>query len=192
MKRYLAILAATAILPFASAQNIRPVTVHASNAPARQVLTSLFNQMDVRFRIDPDVKGRATVNEDRADFGETLFEVLDQCDAIAEFKDGAYSVRPIRHVKATGKGLGDQLPMVGYEQADVRLAVKELLGLAGLRYTLSPDVRGTVTVSLRNVTVEQTLQLLLRQVDSNYVFASGRLELTRRPLPIGADLVPPP
>lgn len=66
------------------------------------------------------------------------------------------------------------------EQADVREAIRALFKNVAVSYSVGPDVQGTVTVSLRNITFETALQNILRQVDATYRVEGGLYEIVRR------------
>lgn len=183
MKRILATLILAACMPLVLAQNIKPVTARFTKLPVREALTRVFSQLDLDFQVSPDVKGTVSMDASRADFMEVLFEMLSQVDAIYEFQKGKYIIRPIRHQKVSAKGLVNQhvvVPVADYDQADVRLVLRELLGLQGVKYTVTPDVRGTVTLILRNQKLSDVLRCTLAQVDATYVALGGTLEILRK------------
>ena len=73
-----------------------------------------------------------------------------------------------------------QIPSLELEQADVREALRALFKNVGVSYSIAPDVQGSVTVSLKNVTFETALQNVLRQVDSTYRIEAGVYEIVKR------------
>jgi len=72
------------------------------------------------------------------------------------------------------------IPSLEYEQADVREALRALFKNVGVSYTIAPEVQGTITVSLKNVTFETALQNITRQVDATYRIEGGIYQIVRR------------
>jgi len=79
-----------------------------------------------------------------------------------------------------------QIPSLELEQADVREALRALFKNVNVSYSIAPEVQGTVTVSLKNVTFDLALQNVLRQVDATYRIEGGVFEIVKR-----ADLTAP-
>lgn len=63
--------------------------------------------------------------------------------------------------------------------ADVREVIKRLLRRSGVSYTIADDVRGIVTLQMRNLTCEFALKNILRQVDSTYRVENGVVRIVR-------------
>jgi hypothetical protein len=89
------------------------------------------------------------------------------------------------------------IPALDLEQADVRDALRALFRNVRISYSIAPDVQGTVTVSLRNVTFETALQNILRQVDATFRVEAGVYQILKREPPptiapevMGATTVP--
>jgi hypothetical protein len=76
--------------------------------------------------------------------------------------------------------LNQNIPSLEYEQADVREALRALFHAVNVSYTIAPDVQGTVTVSLKNITFETALQNITRQVDATYRYEGGIFEIVHR------------
>ncbi|MFQ3586145.1 MAG: secretin and TonB N-terminal domain-containing protein [Fimbriimonadaceae bacterium] len=72
------------------------------------------------------------------------------------------------------------IPSLELEQADVREALRQLFRSVNVSYSISPDVQGTVTLSLRNVTFETALRNILNQVDATYRVEGGVFQIIRR------------
>jgi hypothetical protein len=72
------------------------------------------------------------------------------------------------------------IPSLEFEQADVREALRSLFRSVGVSYSIAPEVQGTVTVSLKNVTFETALQNITRQVDATYRVDVGVYNIIRR------------
>ena len=72
------------------------------------------------------------------------------------------------------------IPSLDLQQADVREAIRALFKNISVSYSIAPEVQGTVTVSLKNVSFETALQNILRQVDATYRVEGGVYEVVRR------------
>ncbi len=59
------------------------------------------------------------------------------------------------------------IPSLELDSADVREALRALFKNVNVSYSIAPEVQGTVTVSLRNVTFEAALQNILKQVNAS-------------------------
>ena len=89
-----------------------------------------------------------------------------------------------------------QIPSLELDQADVREALRALFKNVNVSYSIAPEVQGTVTVSLKNVTFDLALQNVLRQVDATYRVEGGVYEIVRKahltaPTPGAAEEVTP-
>ncbi len=77
-------------------------------------------------------------------------------------------------VKANAQDIGGTvIPSLELDSADVREALRALFKNVGVSYSIAPEVQGTVTVSLRNVTFEAALQNILKQVNATYRVEGG-------------------
>ena len=75
------------------------------------------------------------------------------------------------------------IPSIEFQNTDIRHCLQSLFKIVNISYSIQPEVQGTVTVSLKNVTFETALQNVLRQVDSTYRVSSGVYEIIRRSAP---------
>ncbi|MBX3117807.1 MAG: hypothetical protein KF784_01995 [Fimbriimonadaceae bacterium] len=73
------------------------------------------------------------------------------------------------------------IPSLELQEADVREALKALFKNVGVSYSIAPDVQGTITLSVRNVTFETALQAILKQVDATYRVEGGIYQIIKRP-----------
>jgi type II secretory pathway component GspD/PulD (secretin) len=69
--------------------------------------------------------------------------------------------------------------LVDYNRDDVRDALRELIVNTGLSYSIDPDVQGTVSLSLHNVTFENALSNVLRQANAAYRLEGGVIHVYR-------------
>ncbi len=77
-------------------------------------------------------------------------------------------------IKAHAQDVGQQIiPTLELDSADVREALRALFKNVGVSYSIAPEVQGTVTCSLRNVTFDAALQNILKQVNATYRIEAG-------------------
>ena len=99
--------------------------------------------------------------------------------------------------KAYSQDVGGQnIPSLELDSADVREALRALFKNVGVSYSIAPEVQGTVTVSLRNVTFEAALQNILKQVNATYRVEGGIYQIVLRQEEVnpgggGVDVAPP-
>jgi bla regulator protein BlaR1 len=72
------------------------------------------------------------------------------------------------------------VPSVEFDNTDVRQCLRSLFKMVNTSYSIAPEVQGTVTLSLKNVSFEVALQNVLRQVDATYRIRSGVHEIIKR------------
>lgn len=72
------------------------VTLKANSLDLREVLRSLFKQVDRSFSISPEVKGKVTISVVDGTFIDALETVLRQVNAKYEIDGGVYLINPIR------------------------------------------------------------------------------------------------
>ena len=66
-----------------------------------------------------------------------------------------------------------EVPTFDCSGTDFREAIQTLMRISGRSYTVAPEVQGTVTLHLRNVSFNTALQNLCRQVDATYRVEDG-------------------
>lgn len=81
------------------------------------------------------------------------------------------SVGVVSTVQAQGSG-----SRVQFFQTDVREAIRQVFKTVNRSYSISPNVRGTVTMDMTG-TFESMLNALLRQVDATYRIEGGVYEI---------------
>jgi type II secretory pathway component GspD/PulD (secretin) len=85
-----------------------------------------------------------------------------------------------------------QIPSLELDQADVREALRALFKNVNVSYSIAPEVQGSVTVSLKNVSFDLALQNVLRQVDATYRVEGGVYEIVKRAETIAPTSGPEP
>ena len=77
------------------------------------------------------------------------------------------------------------VPSLELEQADVREALRALFKNVSVSYSIAPEVQGSVTANMRNVSFQTALQNVLRQVDATYRVEGGVYEIIKRTDTVG-------
>lgn len=92
----------------------------------------------------------------------------------------------ISNAWAQGQGktsIEQRLVDVEFEQVAIEEAVSKLFAKVDGKFKLDPQVKGTVTVSLKNVLFEQALANVLRQVNATWRAKEGIYEIVPKPQP---------
>lgn len=84
----------------------------------------------------------------------------------------------------SGAYLRQSLRLVGSFEAssiEIREALRSLFSqAAGLSYSISPEVQGSVTISVRNMPFDALLKLVLQQVDAGFDLESGIYSISKK------------
>ncbi|MDR3689867.1 MAG: hypothetical protein P4L46_10845 [Fimbriimonas sp.] len=81
---------------------------------------------------------------------------------------------------ARGQVESQIIKSVAFDQADVRDVLKKIFTDRNQSYSVSPEVQGTVTLSLKNVSLHVALENILRQVAATYRFEAGVYQIVAR------------
>lgn len=92
---------------------------------------------------------------------------------------GLFAMAPVK--ASAQEDIGSRIiPSLELESADVREALKALFRSVNVSYSISPDVQGLVTVSLRDVPFDTALRNILGQVDATWRVEGGVYQIIRR------------
>jgi len=80
----------------------------------------------------------------------------------------------------TPQALGNVLTAVDAEDMEVRELIRTVFRGQGISYSIAPDIQGTVSVRMRNVTLDVALRNILRQVESTYLVEGGVVAIVPR------------
>jgi len=69
---------------------------------------------------------------------------------------------------------------VEYKDTDVREAIMAILHSANISYSIYPEVQGQITLSVKEVPLENVLENILRQVDCTYEYVAGLIVVKKR------------
>ncbi len=94
---------------------------------------------------------------------------------------GMFMLTAMPSLASAQEDIGQKIiPSLELEQADVREALRALFKNVNVSYSIAPEVQGTVTVSLKNVTFDTAIQNVLRQVDATYRVEAGVYEIVKK------------
>ena len=80
------------------------------------------------------------------------------------------------------------IPSLQLDQADVREALRALFKNITVSYSIAPEVQGSVTANMRDVSFQTALQNVLRQVDATYRVEGGVYEIIKRAESVGPNI----
>jgi len=162
---------------------------------ARLAFRKLFDLYGKSFSISPDVVGSISLFAHNVTFDQALQNMAKQVNARFKIDDGIYVITG-RSLEASGQpmsprpgeiygsvssgrmnlsatsGAHDRMQLK-LEKADVREALRKVCEMAHVSYAIDPLVQGEVTLDLKNVTFESSLQNILHQVDATYLVENG-------------------
>lgn len=130
----------------------------------------IFTQFKRRLRLDRNVKGNVSFRLANATFADSVTAFLDEINGSIWLVDGVYNIRTRPAWDVARK---DKVFSLELTDTDVREALRELFREGGTSYTIAPDVQGSITVALKNVTFETALQNILKQVNATYRIEGG-------------------
>lgn len=157
------------------------VSLEFQNADVRDALRDMFRHVDANFTIAPDVQGTVTIKLQNVPFDEALNSVLGQVGGAVVKEGGVYMIQKSADA-AGGRAPSDDVVITSldFDQVDARDAIKYLFKQVNANYTVAPEVQGTVTLTLRNVTFNVALRNLLDQIRATFVLQDGIYRIVRR------------
>lgn len=175
----------------------RVVTIEFDKANVRDALTKVAASMGIPIDIAPDVQGTVSLSLSHVTNMVLLTNLTRQVDATMTMRQGRLTIqRDPNAMKlttldpTTGMVTKKVRPVIDLRanQADVRETLRNIFRQSGISYSISPDVQGTVTADLQNVTFETALANVLRQVDATYLVEAGVFHIVR---PDNRTVLPP-
>lgn len=88
---------------------------------------------------------------------------------------------PVTAYAQTGDARDKVVSSIELEDADIRDALKLLFSQVNANYTVSADVQGTVTTSLKDTPFETALRAILNQVGATWRFEAGIYNIILKP-----------
>ncbi len=151
-----------------------------SDVDLRQALKTIFEQAGVSYWISPDIQGKVHFATGSAQLGDVLSRLLKKTDATYWYENGAFFIgaKP----RSSQEILDHIVPLVEFNQVDVKEALREFFGRNNVDYTLSDKVEGSVNLYVRQVTFKQALDYLLKQLDATYRIEGGVFKIVRNSL----------
>jgi type II secretory pathway component GspD/PulD (secretin) len=86
--------------------------------------------------------------------------------------------------------VGKNVPSLVCKQADVQAVLRDLFGAGKLSYSVTPDVKGTITVNLRNVPLDDALKHILRPFDATFRVERGVYVISQDKGPVVQAITP--
>ena len=141
------------------AESVRTLNISARGTDVHELLQAIATQYEVNVVPDSDVRGTVDVHLADAPFEEGLQSML-EANGLQFTKQGSiYRVHQLPQETGTLKVEtdGEQVTIVA-DHADVRQVTQALGEQLGLNVSMDADVRGTVTVNLKDVDVDTAIQ----------------------------------
>ena len=137
-----------------------------NQADVRVVLHDLFKLVGVSYSIAPEVQGTVTLSLRNVTFQTALENVLRQVDATYRVEGGVFSIIPKQNTSSN-------VAQIQFDNVDVREAIREAFRTMNVSYTIAPEVQGTVTLNLRDISFDTLLSNILRQANASYRVDGG-------------------
>jgi type II secretory pathway component GspD/PulD (secretin) len=173
MRRFilpLVLLGAASLSSVGAAQSLNHTLdkVELSRTPIEIALRKIF-QDKVSFILSPEVNGDITASFNRISAEKALAAVLRSAKATYRFEDGIYYIEPAVEI-----ALPFSTPLsMTFKDVEVRTAIKNVMKASRATYTIAPDVKGTVTLSLTGEGFTEALDKILEQVGATYSMEGG-------------------
>jgi type II secretory pathway component GspD/PulD (secretin) len=153
------------------------LSVKAENMEVRTLITDLLQAAGEEFSIDPEVLGDIKI-EQEGQLDTLLQAITRQVDATYMVQSGNYRVLPRVRCPADNfepsritrsyeiETSGDKVLILNVDGMDVRTVLQDLGMASGRQIKVAPNVQGVVTLDVREISLEKTLEHLVRQVDA--------------------------
>jgi type II secretory pathway component GspD/PulD (secretin) len=165
-------LVAALIAP-ASAQTSEPdrviPSVEIDNGDVGEVLRTVFKNTEATFKLDPQVTGTVTISERNITLGNLLKAILKQVNAAYRIENGVYLIEKIGAVQVTG----DKPLSVTLKNSTVADATRMLCMKTGASFRIEPGIQGRITLTAKDIALEELLNLMLGQVNAKYRKENG-------------------
>lgn len=180
--------------PQSKAKGASTFNLKLTKADGREALRSLFMRGQKSFTLQPDVQGTVTLSLTNATFETALKNIVGQIQADYKIERGVYLVyskRPgsmgtkppvVPNARRSTTPPPDSLnPSFNHgvvrngdvytfevQRFDVREILREVFQKAGVSFQIEAEVQGTVTMSVQNVTLDDVVTNLTRQVEATW------------------------
>jgi type II secretory pathway component GspD/PulD (secretin) len=95
---------------------------------------------------------------------------------------GIVSLGAIVRAQSSGGVTPPRLTRATFQNADIREALRHVLGQTQLTYTIAPEVQGAITIESFSGSVDQFLRLALPQVGATYRVEGSVYNIVAKPL----------
>lgn len=137
-----------------------------------------------RFVIDESVKGTFSLRLKNKPFHAAWIAVLAASNVSCELVDGTYRVSRGGHIDvpqaASSESQPDQRITIDLKDAEVRDGIRSIFMMCRGKYSLAPDVKGKVNVSLHKVSLEVALKIICESVGATWRLEDGVYHITKR------------
>lgn len=156
------------------------VSVDLHNADVREAVRKLCKDAHANFTMSPKVQGSVTIMLQNVPFDVALKNIVSQVDAGVQRHNSIFEIKPKLVHKAPAMPSGPVPPpsttMIDelmFKNADVRDALRDIFKLTGASFAVAPNVQGTITLALKNVTLDVALDNVLHQVNATFRVRGG-------------------
>lgn len=145
---------------------------------------------DLKYEIDPEVRGRVTLSARGVMPEDALRTVLGQARVAWSIRNGTLFVAPAlpgssrrpepERPPVSDNLLEEPIPKMTLRKVKVADALANFMRPHSLSFLVEPGVSGSVTLSLAEATFEVGLQRIAREVNATYRVRSGVFTIMRR------------
>ncbi len=167
------------------------------DADIKDVLRLLGQENGINILVGDDVTGKVTVSFKEVTLEQALASILESFGYSSSTSDGIVVVRKSALAKAVpeqivitmkeGEAAGGQpaarLFSLDFRDAEAKDVFRLLGQKSGLNIIVGDEITGRISVSLKDVTLDQALHLILQGFGSSYSTTDGIVLVTRNPLP---------
>lgn len=151
---------------------------------AIEAISRLFKRAGFSVEISSGVKGRIKLSENELKgltFEVAIQRVLKQANATYLVEGGVYMIVP--------QDPAQKVVDLDAKGEDIREVLRRLFKNVGVSYSIAPEIQGTVTIQLRNVTFATALANVLKQVDATYRIEGGIYQIIKPNIYMGGGPV---
>lgn len=167
------------------------------DAEIKDVLRLLGQENGINILVGDDVTGKVTVSFKEVTLNQALEAILESFGYSFSTTDGIVVVRrspppktapeqiviTVKEGEASGPSPAPRLFSIDFRDAEAKDVLRLLGQKSGLNIIVGDEIAGKITGSLKNVTLEQALTVILQGFGSSYSTTDGIVLVTRNPLP---------
>jgi hypothetical protein len=154
---------------------------------AQEAFPLLLKSARIPFLIDSDVRGKVSASLKNVTY-ETALSALAHSDNLAYRLNGPCRIMKRLPKTIPEKRFGRIVACLDLDHVEVHEAMRRIFRHSGFRYVIDSDVRGYVTVHVKNQSFEEGLDRALHSTRLTYTFGGGVIRV--RPRPFTPAIVP--